>query len=191
MNKLLLNGDINYAYVITGTMFNKAYDFIPQNFVLPALSRVQIKDAIKKIMDHQQESVTRGKSLNQCLICFDDVVGLINWNDSLYSTLVSNHRHFKISLIFSPQYIVKIPTIFRACSTYVFIFRLKGSKEMLSVSDAFMTDLSGKKNVNQFFEKTFKKFPPYYCIFIINSPEGRKKFMFKAPLFQKINFSYC
>lgn len=188
IHKLLLNQQINYVYVVTGTSFNNAYNFLPANNVIQVNDEKEFIKTLGSLMNKQIQTITQGRRLNQCLIVFDDVIGHVNWNKSIYSTLMCNHRHYKVSLIWAPQYVKKIPPLFRGCTMYVFIFKLRSEIEIKAVCEAFLTELSSTKQMKEYFENKFGNVVNYYCLFIDNI--NNKRMMFKAPRYQQLNFNF-
>ena len=123
----LYKGDVNkkydYAIVFTKNIDDDYNKIIDENFIYYNFSD---KD-FAKILKFQQQNNKKKENSGELdgprlLLIFDDVIGSIDFNSKLLTMLVTRYRHFNIGVVFSTQYIIKIPSIIRECASRSFIF---------------------------------------------------------------------
>ena len=133
--------------VFTRTKFNGQYDYLPDEYVYedydPEILQ-QYLDGLKKLEPDQIEP---------SFVIFDDIQGLLSNADNTLTQLVSNHRHFKISVFFCFQYIYGRAStpVLRECTTMAFLFNSKGKRTLEAIFESF----------GQLFDN-FKEFKEYF-----------------------------
>jgi len=77
-------------------------------------------DFIGSIIEHQKNCDRRNVPKRQLIMVFDDCMANPKlFNDPIMKDLAMNGRHYFITLIFTCQYLISLPTDFRAQVTYV------------------------------------------------------------------------
>ena len=136
-----------YGLVFTKTKFNGGYDYLPDEYVYedynPEILQ-QYLDGLKELDE---------KNLQPSFIVFDDIQGVLSNADPTLTQLVSNHRHFKISVFFCFQYLYGRAStpVLRECTTLAFLFNSKGKRTIEGLFE----------NFGQLFDN-FKEFKEYY-----------------------------
>jgi predicted metal-binding protein len=150
-------------------MFSGAYDYLPKKNI-----GHYSEDNFKKVISWQLKRLKNGKG-NNILIIFDDVMNLTDeFKKNLFRKLISEYRHFKISFIFSVQYIKGVNPIFRECTRYVSFFYSINNKSIESLYENFMQDKKNKKEVVNFIKRNLTK--PYQFLFIDNYASENYKY---------------
>lgn len=145
-----------------------------KNFYLVSL--IYFEDVIKFLLRKQKEIVQKGFK-SKVLLVFDDILGSVKDNKIL-KILISQNRHFNITVVFSVQHINQAATYLREISTYDIIFELKTQNSLKAAyENYFCTDYENfndfKKNINKLLQR-------YHFIFC-DKINGTKKIMI-APL---------
>jgi len=105
-------------------------------------------DNLIKVSEHQdlknmtnylqiimQEQVEAEDEKKRILLIFDDCVGYLQKNSDILNGLVSRHRHYSISMLFSVQQYRVLPPILRSNCNFIIIFRLASDKEKEKLYD--------------------------------------------------------
>ena len=160
-----LKKQFDYIVVFCNTSFD-GYKFLPQEYV----HNVYDENIMNNIIKIQIKNPSA-----KCLIILDDVVGSINFNTNLWRKIVSQFRHYNMSLFFSVQYIKSIPPLVRECANFCFIFQTSSKKTIKELYEQY----------GQIFdtESAFKRFiisnTQDFNTILINVKEGdfKKKFL--------------
>jgi hypothetical protein len=121
----------NYAYVFCGPNSLEDYEgFIPDKYLIPYDNTAEAK--LKKLMAYQ------GIHKTPCLLILDDILGLAKFNSPLYSQLFTTYRHLNMTILFSTQYIHKVPTWARECAMFAFIFKQKTMRSLSAINENFI-----------------------------------------------------
>ena len=141
------NKVFRYGLVFTKTKFNKSYDYLPDDYVYDNYNAEILQrylDGLKELNEHE---------LQPSFVIFDDIQGLLSSQDPSLTQLVSNHRHFKISVFFCFQYIYGRAStpVLRECTTLAFLFNSKGKRTLEALFESF----------GQLFDN-FKEFKEYF-----------------------------
>ncbi len=120
--------------VCSKTKFNHAYDFVPKEWVHSRYN----KRAISNLMKIQASARDQGfEPLPACII-FDDCLNAGHYKTEFFTDLVSNRRHYNISIIFCTQFLnTQIPTLMRENSDLVFVFKQFTKPSLKGVYDAW------------------------------------------------------
>ena len=137
--------EFDYCFVFANTKFNHGYDYIEDGFVYGGMTSDELEGVIKKIVRKQLEvEKVRGKKPKAVLV-FDDCMSY-NFDSPFWRRIITEYRHYGLTLIFSVQYLVKaVPTIFREQATHVIIFRTENYNSIDALHKAFMLDISRKE----------------------------------------------
>src|SRR5690606_11367201 len=87
--------------------------------------------------------------------------------------LISEHRQYGLTMIFSIQYLNKgVPPIFRTIATYAIVFKTNDYPSVKSLHDAFMADLGGYREVYHYIQTNTNE---RYTFILINCDVRAKK----------------
>ena len=133
--------------VFTRTKFNGQMDYLPEEYVYEDYN----PQILQQYLDGLKE--LDPKDIEPSFVIFDDIQGLLSYSDNTLTQLVSNHRHFKISVFFCFQYIYGRGStpVLRECTTMAFLFNSKGKRTLEALFE----------NFGQLFD-SFKEFKEYY-----------------------------
>ena len=95
---------------------------------------------LAKILKYQNENPS-----NRLLLIFDDIIGSLDFNSPLITILVTRYRHFNIGLIFSTQYLFKIPPPIRECTSKASIFYQEMKKSMNACYETYGESMKSYK----------------------------------------------
>lgn len=155
---------------MSGTAFNGDYNFIPKS----ALFSEYDSDRLQKFMDQQAELVEEmGDDAPEAFLILDDVLGVANFADKVFTRLMSCYRHYRISVFLASQYIYKIPPLIRECAKYVFIFKqtTKRSFEALYETYGYLFE-----KLDDFKEEIIKKTENYNVLmYDLDAPNVKNK----------------
>ena len=143
------NKVFKYGIVFTRTKFNGQYDYLPDDYVYEDYD----PEILQRYLDGLKQMDQ--KEIEPSFVIFDDIQGLLSNTDPSLTQLVSNHRHFKISVFFCFQYIYGRGStpVLRECTTLAFLFNSKGKRTLEALYE----------NFGQLFDD-FKSFKEYYLL---------------------------
>lgn len=150
--------------VISNTAgFTQDYEFLKEMgikfFIFNSLD-AEVK--IKTLMALQKKN-RLSNTIKNVLLIFDDIFGSIK-DSKCFKDLASTFRHYRISIIFSAQYISASATYLREISNYIIIFSQKTTNALkLCYENYFVEDY---ENFNSFKVGFFKKLKKYHFYFI-------------------------
>ena len=121
----------DFGIVLTKTKFNGGYSFIPTNYVHPDYS----EEKIKALMKIQSDLIEKGIN-KQAFIIIDDCL-TSEFNNQLFTDLITQHRHYNITVIISTQYIYKINPTIRECANYAIMFRQSTKRSIEALYESF------------------------------------------------------
>jgi predicted AAA+ superfamily ATPase len=130
------------------------------------------KEALKKIMVVQKKKREEGRPQN-IFIIFDDVADLCKDN-KVIKILISQQRHYNITIIFSVQYVTMSATFLREISSFDLIFELKTLNSLKHVHQNYFAEMS--------FEDFKKKMKLEKYEFIFCDKINHKRFIMKCPV---------
>lgn len=171
------NKIVDNIYCFTGTAFSNDYNYLPKHSVTSTYNI----EKVKAIVRYQINRIKKGKAKN-ILIVFDDVMGLKKeMKEPMWAKLISEYRHYKISFIFSVQYIKGITTpLFRSCTRYVILFRTLDNTSVKSLYESFMMDMPSIKGTYNFISRNTEM--KYNFIFIDRYADDNEKYsVLRAP----------
>jgi len=94
-----------------------------------------LKNMTQYIQIIMQEQVEAKEDKKRILMIFDDCICYIQKNSDILNGLVSRHRHYSISLLFSVQQYRVLPPILRSNCNFIIVFRLSSDKERQKLYD--------------------------------------------------------
>lgn len=158
-------GKWDHICILTPTKHSGDYNFIqPQSCVHgdPGKKGCNYMKVIETLIKQQryisiklgERAPKRGEG--RVLLVIDDALGLLDWNNGAFTSLVSTYRHNGIDVMISTQSITKIPRVFYITASKGYLFRL----DMMSDIDylwerwlgAFDTGLKNAKDLNEFMK---------------------------------------
>jgi len=167
---------IEKIFVFSGTAFNNDYSFIPSKF----LTSEYTDNKLKQIITWQKNRITNGKAKN-IMIIFDDMMNLTEkLTKPFWRKLISEYRHYKISLVFSVQYIKGVGPLMRDCARYVILFKTDSRLALQSIYDCFMTEMNSIKEVKKFLNTNLKEKYTFILIDRYSNKEDKYRLL-KAP----------
>ena len=109
------------------------------------------------ILKFQKEN-NNGEIKLRLLLIFDDVIGSINFNSKLMTILITRYRHFNIGVVFSTQYLHKIPPTIRECVSKSFIFYQETKSSLKACYDSYGQSFGSLKNFTEYLIKNTKDY---------------------------------
>jgi ABC-type dipeptide/oligopeptide/nickel transport system ATPase component len=150
----------DYIVVISNTAgFNGDYDYLPTNSKI--CNTLHYEAVIQKLMQIQKNNVQMGKK-KKVLLIFDDIMGSVK-DSKVLKTLISQNRHFGISIVFCIQYINMAATYLREISLYDVIFDLKTNNSLKACYENYF--ISDFDTFNEFKKKICNTLKQYHFFF--------------------------
>lgn len=154
--------------------FTKDYEFLKQYDVKSAvLSTLVVEEKMRQVMKIQKSNRENNKRTNVLIIC-DDIFGSIK-DSKVFKDLVSTHRHYNISLIFSIQFISGAATFLREICQYVIIFDQRTKTSLQACYENYF--MGEFENFKEFKDHFTKKLAKYHFFFIDRSTTEKPKIM--------------
>lgn len=164
---LLMQGELEFGMVITGTKFNGAFDFIlDQNLVVSGFNEPILKQFLRKLKMYREQN---GKPAKAFLI-LDDMVGQIPWESGLILHLLTNYRHYGITVFIATQYIYKINPTARTVCDYAFIWAQDNKRCYDAIYESFGLGFEDFKTFKSTIDSIVEE--QYACL--LYSKEKRK-----------------
>ncbi len=139
---------------------------------------------LENLLRQQKQFIKEGRPKRAVLI-LDDVIGMINWNSKLWKIMISNYRHYLLTIVLAPQYIKDVPPRIRKCASNAFLFYQDDHLSRQALFDAYGLCFGKLDPFVEFLNRNTQD----YNVIIANTKERfkEKKYkQFKAPL----NYSY-
>lgn len=132
------------------------------------LSPINYEESLNKLMKIQE------KSKKKILLIFDDIAGMVK-DSKTCKILISQQRHFNITIIFSVQFVSMSASYLREISSYDIIFSLKTQQSYKAAyENYFLTDYPSLRD----FIKNFKL--GKFCFYFLDHINDTKK-IYKCP----------
>lgn len=111
------NGDIDDVFVFTQTNeVNNEYDWVNKKRIFDRFD----EKSVEKIMEAQKNQIIKKKKVKNLLVIMDDVIGSLEVHSPIMRRIITQGRHFKISLILNIQISKKeVSPEFRQNSDYI------------------------------------------------------------------------
>lgn len=148
---LTTQGKLHYGIVMCPTIFNGAYDYIPEDYRYASYD----EDVIRKLMKGQKK-LRESDIEKQAFIIFDDCIGTAEWNSKLMKELCTTYRHLRITVIIATQYSYSIPPLIRSCTSVAIIFKPPNEPQVKALLQCFFHDYSDVADLKQEFDKLQK-----------------------------------
>ena len=162
----------HYGLVFTKTNFTNAYEYIPAGYVHPNYNEAKLRN----LMSIQAELVKQGIQ-KQAFVIFDDCL-TTQFNTELFTDLVTQHRHYNITVIISTQYIYKINPTIRECANYVIIFHQSTKRSNMALYESFGNHLN---SLSDWMAYLMQNTGDYNFIFVnTNSPSNDTNDVYKV-----------
>ena len=124
----------DYGLIFTNTFFtDNSFSYIPNQYVHGEFS----EEKLSNFMDIQSNLVKQGVKKNAFLVlddCLDDP-GM--WNSSVFKRLISQFRHYNITIIITTQYPQAIPARFRSGAFQILIFQNTTERAIRGLFESF------------------------------------------------------
>ena len=144
LNELFRKKKLKYGIVFTGSKYNGDFDFLPSKYVHSKYD----ENVLKKFYNIQvKQKLEKGKA-SPAFIIFDDMLGSLNFNTGFIAELVPKFRHPNFTIIFTSQYLKKIPPLIRQCTTFFVTFKTIGKTTIDAIQENYMQEKSKKEVVN-------------------------------------------
>ncbi len=155
--------------------FNGDYSFLSDLGIKNViLSPSELKKTIPKLMNIQKENKQKGIERN-VLIIFDDIFGCVK-DSSLFQDLISTHRHYNFSIMFSVQYISGSTTYLREITQYACIFEQRSESALKLCYSSYFPEIETFKKFKEYIKD---KLPQYHFFFVDRG--DNKKNIFVCP----------
>lgn len=167
--EMIESGKMDSIYLFGGSVLSGNYDYLPEGYY-----GNYNEEEFKNILLWQIERVEKGEAKN-IMIVFDDVMNLVNqFKSNLFRKIISEFRHYKISFVFSLQYLKSVPPLMRECSTHCVLFRTGNKLSLDAIHENFMNEMKNSKEVREFINKITKE--KYSFLFIDLLEDDSKKY---------------
>ena len=149
--------EFDYGIVFTKTKFTDAYNYVPDQFVQKEFNA----KVLKKLMKIQGKLTEQGIKKNAFVI-FDDCL-TSEFGSQLVTDLLTQYRHYNITVILSTQYIYKLNPVLRDCATHAFIFEQSTKRSIEAIYETFGQHFN---TLNDFCEYLNKSTGNYWFLFV-------------------------
>ena len=182
-----------FGLCMTGSMWNKDYDFLPKKAVWDGWDEERFKNYIGVLEERASKLADTDKKLPPSFIILDDLLGKMSASEC-FKSFLSRFRHYNITVLLAVQYVSDAKacsTVLRAVCELAFMF----PSIMDNQIDAMHRSWGGYyKNSEEFKQAIIMvKKRPYACLLFqkkYNSKEtAYKSFLCKPALKDyKVNF---
>jgi hypothetical protein len=166
----------DYGIVLTKTKFNDGYNYIPSNYIHPDYDDTKIKSLMKIQADLHHKGVKKN-----AFIILDDCL-TSETNSQTFTDLITQHRHYNITVIISTQYIYKINPTIRECTNYAIIFRPSTDRSIKALFESYGSHFN---KLDDFKKYVIENTGEYQFVFVdVNSQSdeiGKIYRVLKAP----------
>ena len=121
-----------FDYLVVFTMNSDDYGYLDPDYIHTDFTNI-VRDVVA-ILKFQRDLIRNGVTKR---IVFDDVIGAINFNDPFWTMLNSQFRHFNLIIVYSVQYINKIPPVFRENAFRAIIFKQNSVRSVNACYESF------------------------------------------------------
>ena len=148
LNELFKKKKLKYGIVFTGFKHNGDFDFLPQKYVHSKYD----ENVLKKFYNIQIKQIQKKGKAPPAFIIFDDMLGSLNFNSGFIATLIPKYRQPNFTIIFTTQYVKKLPPLIRECATFFMMFKTTGKDTTDTIQENFMQEKT-KKEVVKFIDQ--------------------------------------
>lgn len=181
---LFVKKKLSYGIVFCPTSFNQSYDFLESKYVHSQYN----ENVLTHLINIQIAQIEKNGKALPSFVIWDDCIGSINFQSPLFMKLITTYRHYNMTLIFTTQYIYKLPTTLRECATYFITFNQQQKRSLVAIHETFMGDIDTWNEVREFIQQNTKD----YNFIIVNTQETlENKYKFaKAPNVKDFHIKY-
>lgn len=97
-------------------------------------------------MSIQSKIIESGRNPPEAFIIFDDCLDQYQFTSPLFTDLITQYRHYHISVIIATQYVYKTPPTVRECSQYAVLFRQTTERSINAIHESFGEMFSSSQN---------------------------------------------
>jgi hypothetical protein len=116
--------------VFTTTKFNKSYESIlPAEYIHSQYN----PEALQSLLDIQKSTGRK----HRAFVIFDDCLPQTAFKSQLFLDLCTTFRHYNLTVILSVQYLFKVPSVLRECTSRVAIFRNTTKRSVQGLFECF------------------------------------------------------
>ena len=169
----------DFVFVMSGSAFNQYYQsFLPDNQV-----KNYSDDVLERLLNLCAKKKENGQRF-RVLLVLDDCIGSARWKSPIVMRMISNHRHYNITITIASQYPKAVPPNIRSNANLGFVFYARTKPELEALFESYGV---GFMDNSKQFADLLKTLKDYECL-VINSRERNfnKSFRkFKCPLMSK------
>ena len=168
------NNEIDEVMAFTNTNeLNKEYDYLKKKFIFNRYD----ENKMKKIMEAQKNQLKNKKKVKNILIIMDDVIGSLDSYSDTMRELITQGRHYKISLILNIQISKReFSTDFRKNCDY-FLIGYNGKDTIKSLYEEFEFDGNLKDFINFIHKNTTDYNFVLYINKVMNTYDINKRYL--------------
>jgi hypothetical protein len=164
--------NFDYGIVLTKTSFDNGYNFIPKEFVHPDYDENKISSLMKLQANLIKEGIYK-----KAFLVLDDCLTK-DFNYQVFQDLVTQSRHYNITLVISTQYIYKVNPTIRECANYAIIFRQSTKRSLEALYESFGQHFN---NLNKFQQYIIDNTNDHQFVFVdINSTSNNINDIYKV-----------
>lgn len=183
LTDLFSNKKLNYGLVFCPSAFDGGYSFLPEKYVYLRFD----EDAVKNLMKIQMNQIKTNGSAKPAFIIMDDCIGSVNFQSKFISELITNFRHYNITIIICTQYIRRLPPTIHECCSYFFTFNQTSFKSITGINEIYMEEKKYDECSN-FIRNNCKDY--HFILVKTYEPIEKKYTISKCPIFKNIKINY-
>jgi hypothetical protein len=160
-----------FGLVFTRTKFNGDFDFMPEEHIKEEYDEQFLKQYLSKLRRYKE---TKGFVPPNFLI-LDDMLGQCSVYSNFWTSLISTHRHYNLTLIISSQSITSklTSTLLRECVNISVMFRSVFKNTIVALYECYGQQFEDYNEfLNVYLQVTGKK---YHCLMFLNDKESKEK----------------
>ena len=137
----------DWGLVFCNTDFSglSGFDYIDKRFVHPKYNEA----ALVNLKNIQKKAIEAGKSPSAFVI-FDDCLFGDQWKSIEFQSLMTQLRHYRVTVIISTQYPNRIPPMFREQAWQAIMFRPKVARAINAQFESFGSDFDSVNDFKKF-----------------------------------------
>lgn len=166
-------GHFDGGLVISSTcQLNGEYDWLPKRRRYPYYDEA----IIERLLERQQ-AAKRPESL---FLILDDCLGDVKFGSKLMKKLMTQYRHFNITIFVATQFIHSVPFMLRSLANYVAVFKPNSKQEFEALHRSYFTDFTDWRSVRAYCNRNMVE--DYQFVFIKHTGTHSQKYqVMKAP----------
>ena len=163
-----------FGLVFTRTKFNGDFDFMPTEHIKEEYDEDFLKKYLAKLRRYKE---SKGFVPPNFLI-LDDMLGAMSVYSNFWTSLISTHRHYNLTLIISSQSITSkvTSTLLRECVNISVMFRSVFKNTIIALYECYGQQFEDYNEfVNVYLQVTGKK---YHSLVFLNDKDSKEKAYF-------------